>query len=46
MGDIDLEKLKWAIYGLMGAVSIDEIMGNKELVASFIRLERILAALQ
>ena len=42
MEDLDFEKLKRAVYRLMGVISVDEIMRNKELVASFARLERIL----
>ena len=36
------EKFRWAIYRLMGSVSVEEIMCNQRLVASFARLERLL----
>ena len=35
-------RVKWAIYNLMGSLSISELMCNRTLVATFARLERLL----
>ncbi len=45
MDSAEVKAIKWAIYALMGEVSIDEIMTNSRLVDAFVRLERVLLAL-
>ena len=42
MDEQHVQNIKWAIYELMGTVSIDEVMSNHQLVESFARLDRLL----